>query len=95
MTVFNYLKIKKTCSSGADRWQCPCLIYVRVLCDWITIRQQDNASIESFSEQLDSSWQSFKLVGGKITSNLLLQQEQKDDASSTKQAAQKTMEDKV
>ena len=82
------LESVKATASGADRAQYDYLSYIRALRAMTTCRQKDDESVETLQDKLMSAVQNFKLMGGDLTPEGLIDKElQYDDSLSNKEAA--------
>ena len=87
-------KLKK-CSSGADGTQYKYLAFIRCIRTLVTIRQQEQESLQKISDRLSSSLQSFKLLGGNLHPEELVNHEMKSDGTLTKDDAKYKVENKL
>ena len=84
----------KAIASGSDSTQHHILTYVRTLRALITSRQRDNETIQEFHDKLESNLQAFKLIGGKLPPEDLVDKEVKNKGCS-KIEAEKVVEERI
>ena len=85
----------KTAVSGADRGQYEYLSHIRALRSLITCRQQDTDSVEKLSDNLASLLENFKLMGGELVSDVLVDNEKREDSTLDTAQAKIKVENKL